>query len=469
MKKFNSILILAMVCLSLWGASRMHRRLLKARLQYESLPSVCLENASPLIVFTTVALGGFRGIIADVLWMRAIELQAQGKFFELVQLTDWITKLEPRFTTVWAFHAWNMVYNISILFPDLEDRWRWVQQGIQLLRDEGLKFNPNDPRLYWELGWLYQHKIGYVMDEAHQYYKMKLAEDMMALFDGPCPDYHARMSDSRLHPEKFGIKDSNKQARLRRLREEYKLLPDVMEKIDSKYGPLDWRLPQTHALYWAYRGRELATESRAARKCEQMIVQCMAEEFRAGKLYINPETSLYATAPNLDLFSKVIKAYEEALARYNSRLFHYSYENFLAEAVLVLYTCNRVQQAKDLFNTLIRKYPGPGQDLGFDGFITRYFLINTAETPRKDAIAVIEELLYKSCFWKALGDEERSAGFERLSHLVWNQYMNCQASGDLHDERKDLPPVSVIRRQAYERILTELPQTTVEGRDATGK
>lgn len=87
------------------------------------------------MAFTTVALGGFRGIIADMLWMRASELQNEGKFFELAQLADWITKLEPRFPTVWAFHAWNMAYNISVLFPDPEDRWRWVQQGIRLLRD----------------------------------------------------------------------------------------------------------------------------------------------------------------------------------------------------------------------------------------------------------------------------------------------------------------------------------------------
>src|SRR6266853_1021609 len=101
-----------------------------------------LENSPPLVAFTTVALGGFRGIIADVLWLRATELQKDGKYFELVQLADWITKLEPRFAQVWAFHAWNMAYNVSVLFNDPPDRWRWVRQGIVLLRDEGLKYNP---------------------------------------------------------------------------------------------------------------------------------------------------------------------------------------------------------------------------------------------------------------------------------------------------------------------------------------
>ena len=30
-----------------------------------------LKNAPPLLAFTTVALGGFRGLIANALWMRA--------------------------------------------------------------------------------------------------------------------------------------------------------------------------------------------------------------------------------------------------------------------------------------------------------------------------------------------------------------------------------------------------------------
>src|SRR5690606_13788077 len=54
-----------------------------------------LENAPPVLAFTTKALGGFRGLIANALWIRASELQEEGKYFEMVQLADWITKLQP--------------------------------------------------------------------------------------------------------------------------------------------------------------------------------------------------------------------------------------------------------------------------------------------------------------------------------------------------------------------------------------
>src|SRR5437867_11259958 len=98
-----------------------------------------LENAPPILAFTTVALGGFRGLIANALWIRATDLQDEDKFFEMVQLADWITKLQPHFVTVWVHQAWNMAYNISVKFSNPYDRWLWVQRGIELLRDGGVR------------------------------------------------------------------------------------------------------------------------------------------------------------------------------------------------------------------------------------------------------------------------------------------------------------------------------------------
>src|SRR5437764_13760405 len=73
-----------------------------------------LKNAPPVLAFTTVALGGFRGLISNALWMRATDLQDDEKFFEMAQLADWITTLEPTYAQVWVHQAWNMAYNISV-------------------------------------------------------------------------------------------------------------------------------------------------------------------------------------------------------------------------------------------------------------------------------------------------------------------------------------------------------------------
>src|SRR5439155_7414054 len=140
------------------------------------------ESAPPVLAFTTVALGGFRGLIANALWIRATDLQDEDKFFEMVQLADWITKLQPHFVTVWIHQAWNMAYNISVKFSDPHDRWMWVQRGIELLRDEGLKYNPQETLIYRELAWFFQHKMGADLDDAHWLDKRAWADQLKPFF-----------------------------------------------------------------------------------------------------------------------------------------------------------------------------------------------------------------------------------------------------------------------------------------------
>ena len=150
-----------------------------------------IEGLPPTVAFTTVALGGFRGILADMLWLRTNGLQQQGKYFEMVQLASWITKLQPKFTGATAYLAWNMAYNISVTYTSPVDRWRWVQRGIELIRDEALDYNANDPLLYRELGWIYQHKIGNMLDDAQRYYKYMICKEMMKVYNGDSPDWKA--------------------------------------------------------------------------------------------------------------------------------------------------------------------------------------------------------------------------------------------------------------------------------------
>ena len=100
-----TVLWLALSGLLFWQAGLRQGALVADR--RELLPGEVdiAENMPPLVAFTTVALGGFRGLIADALWLRVTRLQEEGRYFEIVQLSDWITKLEPHFTPVWGFHA----------------------------------------------------------------------------------------------------------------------------------------------------------------------------------------------------------------------------------------------------------------------------------------------------------------------------------------------------------------------------
>jgi hypothetical protein len=237
MNRAVSIILIVLAAAFIWLAGAWNRPLLDERTTHHLTSVSPLENAPPLLAITAVALGGFRGLIADTLWLRASHLQEKGQYFEVVQLSDWITKLEPKATEIWAFHSWNMAYNISIAMPSYKDRWRWVMNGIRLLRDEGIIYNPGDPDLYHQLGWLFQHKLGMTTDTAHKYYRKMWAAEMEALLSGPRPDYDNLDAETE-----------------RNMKEDYKLLPDIMQHIENTYGAMDWRRPEPHALYWAYLG-----------------------------------------------------------------------------------------------------------------------------------------------------------------------------------------------------------------------
>ncbi|MBN2269854.1 MAG: hypothetical protein JXN61_04525, partial [Sedimentisphaerales bacterium] len=78
---------------------------------------------------------------------------------------------------VWVFQAWNMAYNISVTIPATQpdQRWHWVKNGYELLRDKAITSNPRDIQLYHELARIFQHKIGGISDDAHKYYKLQMA------------------------------------------------------------------------------------------------------------------------------------------------------------------------------------------------------------------------------------------------------------------------------------------------------
>lgn len=207
------------------------------------------EAPSPAAEMIVAGLGGFRGIISEVLWFRADRLQDEGRYAELAQLATWLTYLEPHTPEVWAYMAWNLAYNVSVMMPTAADRWRWVEAGLRLLRDDGLAFNPANPELYRELAWLFLLKIGGGMDSASGYYRAEWRRRIEA----------ARASDG------WGA---------------LKLEPEKMAAIDAAYGRQDWTNPLACALYWAREGLSIAVKADHRRELRQILYQTLMMETR---------------------------------------------------------------------------------------------------------------------------------------------------------------------------------------------
>ena len=453
-KLYKAALILALVpLLALSGLTQ--RRLNQDRVALGVTRGESLgQTAPPVLAFTTVALGGFRGLIANALWIRAIELQEQDKYFEKVQLTDWITKLQPHFVTVWTHQAWDMAYNISIKFSNPRDRWQWVQRGIELLRDEALKYNPDEPLIYRELGWIFQHKIGADLDDAHLYFKSEWAREMDEVLHGS--NYQAL-----INPQTDDEKD-----RSRILREKYKLDPVHMKAVDDEFGPLEWRLPESHAIYWATLGLK------RARKEEQItlrreIYQPLQLAFQRGRLieFKVGDKKKYDVGPNLALIPNANKAYEKNMAEDPEYRDHIAtaHRNFLKDAVYFLYTHNRRADAQQWMNYLVAKYPdatihdsrsasnAPQKiaDMTVQDYCAARVTEDISETSRTRVQQAIEGFLERSYFHLAIGENDYATGYALFASDIWDRYQaKVTRKGKEPDERVALPSMDFLKSQA---------------------
>lgn len=437
-----------------------------------------------------IAAGAFRGIFVNWLWMRANDLKQEGKYYEAIDLAKTITRLQPRFPRVWAFHAWNLAYNISVATNTPEERWQWVNSGIRLLRDEGIPKNPQDLLLHKELAWIFIHKIQGISDDSNQFYKRQFAREWTIALGPPPPrtaatratkayrdvvfrwinniatapgsldDLIARevdltkalenadptkpvvpvipdlvrrvkaeagldltqMADILRFRESFEESKSlaergntlniggtttnaneallkllvdpeyqrawlllNRHLRHRLLKEYYHMEPDRMARYVDKYGPLDWRLPHTHALYWAARGVDEAQDRRNQNtqvnmdftNTDRLVIQAIQELYRYGRLLYDINTPMFYEVMNsTDYFDAYGEVLVEVMARerqewlankgvdVNERvwtMYRAGYENFLADAICYLYRSGEKDRARQYQQTLA-SWPGRVQN-----------------------------------------------------------------------------------------------------------
>jgi hypothetical protein len=218
------------------------------------LLSVCLQfalraarpaSAPAMTEGALAAFGGLRSIVAEVVWFRADRLQDEGRYVELAQLASTLSYLEPHTPEVWSYAAWNLAYNISIMMPTYEDRWRWVYAAICLIRDKGLVLNPTESELYRELAWLFELKLGTTLDMASPVYREKWRE---------------------------AVEDVAR----RNAWEELRMDKKVMDEVTKAYGISDVADPMYSAVYWAHIGRVVSKKKEDVAFLNEIIRQSRA-------------------------------------------------------------------------------------------------------------------------------------------------------------------------------------------------
>jgi hypothetical protein len=460
-----------------------------------------IKNAPPIVAFTTVALGSFRGILADILWLRSASLQDQGNYFEMVQLATWVTELQPKFSGAAAYLAWNMAYNISVTCSSFEDRWRWVQSSVRLLRDRAIGYNPNDPVLYKELGWIFQHKIGNVLDDANLYYKNQLAIEMSQVmgYDPNWEEFAKAPADEKAFkkaypkenpiwkcledtkiesltalyetfkknealPEDF-IKALNYPAmekqleiyfRSQWLKEKYKLDSVLINEINNKYGMLDWRLPEAQAIYWATMGLKM-TRGHQDINCERMIAQGLKDAFMSGRLLMidKDKFETIITVPNLDVVDSVIKTLDVAFEQNKTSSFRSAKLNFMKDAIVVMYNYGKFAKAKELYKALRKEEPEKKAYLvPIETFVLKEWAEDIRDATSKKATDAISGLIYRSCYFLTYGDMDAALAQERIAKYIYRKYM--QDNMDIRD-RTGLAPYSEIKMAVVKGCIKSFP------------
>ncbi len=449
--KIIQLSFLAVLMGSLAGAGALLRPIIEdaddARLRYTD---VSIEGAPPIVALGT-AIGALRGLVVDYLWIKVNIMKEKGLFYEVMSDADLITKLQPRFGQVWSFHGHNMAYNVSVMTDTPEERWAWVKAGIDLVRNSGIRHNPNDLQLHKELAFWFSHKIDGVSDDAHLHYKRQFAKEWHVLLGAPPYESEARLAwikaiadapDTLAQLEQknpkvgvlvdeltealAGFDDQNKFAldknfldnigmwrasktstfakaleldvlfkrndpiyqamddilgnpenreaavqltlflRKKVLLEDYNMDPQLMYEYTRDTGPLDWRHPQSHALYWARRGSEFG-DSRYKEddnlpkimNNDRIFIQAMQALARTGTMNVDPfsEDNPGKLADNR--WIDVLDAYFRDLydKHYDSRgaggdTFAGFYENFMKSAVRLLFRAGERERAQEILDRL---------------------------------------------------------------------------------------------------------------------
>jgi hypothetical protein len=513
------------------------------------------ENIPPSLAFATIATGAFRGLVVDVLWMRADKLKDEGQFFDARQLAEWITILQPRFASVWEFHAWNMAYNISVAIPanQPDQRWRWVRNGYELLRDEAIdKYKIKNITLYRELARIFQHKIGDVSDDAHKYYKLQLAMSMEpllssednqlgsqdnryfeALAEAPVSlqeivtdpnvaslvkalksadntfsdddEFVSNYLSLRQNSGRFNaaagstindfrgtdaLKKFDLFAKARQLRKIWKLDPVLMRDLNKTYGPidfadpnthlpLDWRLPDSHAIYWGVKGLQIAAREQSREigmtetNTDRIVGHSLQNLFRNGKMFIRDmklqipvegsqesQTQIFKEVflrPDLRMFDSYNKSFLAVLEKYKDEKegtlasLQNGHRNMLKNAVLSFYQSGHKLQAQKIYDQLRKLYDLPEFKVPMVEFARKRYLEELETIGLNDAKEQVVLLLRESFFLYAIRDDETSSGREKLAEEIHNYYQKKYSD----ENRIDLPDLKVLQYLALRDFLDD--------------
>lgn len=127
---------------------------------------------------TMAALGGFRGLAADCLWISLTNAWQEQEWERVQAMAEMCVLLQPRVVFFWDMGAWNLAWNASVSAEQTasdrrnHDSMMWIEAGRSLL-ERGIRVIPEKFVLYQRLGDLYWQRLAQY-EKAAEYYREAL-------------------------------------------------------------------------------------------------------------------------------------------------------------------------------------------------------------------------------------------------------------------------------------------------------
>lgn len=253
----------------------------------------------------------------------------------------------------YILYAWDVSYNLTTNVASLDSRWQLLLSAISKLRDEGLRAFPDDVPIHRELAWLFQHRMGL----------RKVGGD--ASLEG-VSGFRRRGQDEadsdQIYFRYQWFKRVEQAQANGQLESQLRLDPAVVRTVDAQYGPLDWRLPESHAIYWCCcrLNAKPPLQEDDLRTLQRIIHQSLQLSYQRGKIVGEPSSTEMLWERNLEVIPKLNTVYGEAIAAEppaTQAHVRNGHRNFLLDAIVALHEAGRQMEAASYYDRLAKLYP----------------------------------------------------------------------------------------------------------------
>jgi hypothetical protein len=141
-------LLVALVLVQHFGLERTAEKKLEDK--YSKVSELPASSVLPSYI-ASLFLGSFRAIVVDALWIEMRRMrEEEHRYFETVEIMNFIAVLQPRNPEVWAQQAQDAGWNIANGIRDKTRKWEWIREAVKTL-DKGRRQLPDNPYLKFEM------------------------------------------------------------------------------------------------------------------------------------------------------------------------------------------------------------------------------------------------------------------------------------------------------------------------------